>query len=287
MENIPIRHIQENSKEPALSGNFSIRKLEALTNGAHMKESLHRHDFFYMLIITKGAGSHEIDFVPYEVADHSLFLMRPGQVHQLDLQAGSKGYMVQFKNDFFYLQNLPAKELLRKVSHKKICTLEKENFTRLKTILDYIVTEFSEKQEGYEDVIKSSLSIFFIELIRHRRNRDTIAMTDNSYSQEKLERFLDLLETDITSQKQVSYYADKLNLSIYQLGTITKYLLDKTPSEVISEQVVLEAKRLLLATSGQVNQIAYNLGYEDPSYFIRFFKKHTGHSPESYRNISR
>lgn len=287
MENIPIRHIQEISAEPALSGNFNIRTIEALSGGDAMRESLHRHDFFYMLVITKGSGSHEIDFMPYEVSGHSVFLMRPGQVHQLELHAGSEGYLVQFRNDFFHLQNLPAKELLRKVSHKKICTLEERNFSRLKTILDYIATEFSERQEGYEEVIKSSLSIFFIELVRHRRNRDGNAAPDNSYAQEKLEKFFDLMEADIISQKQASYYADKLNLSLYQLGAITKSLLDKTPSEVISDYVILEAKRLLLATSGQVNQIAYELGYEDSSYFIRFFKKHTGHSPESYRNISR
>lgn len=273
--------------EPALSGNFNIRTIEALSDGASIMESLHRHDFFYMLIINKGTGRHEIDFVPYEVSDHSIFLMRPGQVHQLELHAGSQGYLVQFKSDFFYLQNPPAKELLRKVSHKQMCSLQEMNFTRLRTILDYMVTEFTERQEGYEEVIKSSLSIFFVELVRHRRNREGNTFPDNGYSQEKLEKFLDLLETDIATQKQVSYYADKLNLSMYQLGTITKSLVDKTPSEMISVQVILEAKRLLLATSHQVNQIAYSLGYDDPSYFIRFFKKHTGYSPESYRNISR
>ena len=287
MANIPIRHIHESTIEPVLSGDFNIRTLEALSNGNAMKESLHRHDFFYMLFVTKGSGSHEIDFVSYEVSGHSVFLMRPGQVHQLELHAGSEGYIVQFRTDFFHLQNLPAKELLRKVSHKKLYALEERNFSRLKTILDYIATEFSERQEGYEEVIKSSLNIFFIELVRHRRNKEGNTTPDNNYAQEKLGKFFDLLETDITLQKQFSYYADKLNLSLYQLGAITKSLLDKTPTEVISDHVILEAKRLLLATSGQVNQIAYNLGYDDPSYFIRFFKKNTGHSPESYRNISR
>ncbi|MBL7932446.1 MAG: AraC family transcriptional regulator, partial [Bacteroidia bacterium] len=69
----------------------------------------------------------------------------------------------------------------------------------------------------------------------------------------------------------------------YQLNSITKSLLGKTCSEIINEQIILEARRYLLATSNQVNQIAYQLGYEDVSYFIRFFKKHTGHSPDSFR----
>jgi AraC-like DNA-binding protein len=75
-----------------------------------------------------------------------------------------------------------------------------------------------------------------------------------------------------------------LNLSNYQLNAITKTTLGKTCSEVIDEYIILESKRNLLATSNQVTQIAFHLGYEDVSYFIRFFKKHTGYSPEAFRN---
>ena len=59
--------------------------------------------------------------------------------------------------------------------------------------------------------------------------------------------------------------------------------MGKTVSALINEQIILEAKRYLLATSGQVKDIADQLGYEDVSYFIRFFKKQTGYSPEAFR----
>jgi AraC-like DNA-binding protein len=75
-----------------------------------------------------------------------------------------------------------------------------------------------------------------------------------------------------------------LNLSSYQLNAIVRATLGKTCSELIIEYILLESKRYLLATSHQVTQIAYHLGYEDVSYFIRFFKKHTGYSPEAFRN---
>ena len=78
-----------------------------------------------------------------------------------------------------------------------------------------------------------------------------------------------------------------LNLSTYQLNAITKTTLGKTCSDLINEYIILESKRYLLATSNQVNQIAYHLGYEDVSYFIRFFKKHTGYSPETFRHNSK
>lgn len=284
MENIPIRHIQAIPNEPNLSGSFSIREIQELLEGKDIIQELHRHDFYYILVLEKGSGSHEIDFKSYEIFDQSIFLMRPGQVHQLNLKAGSTGYLLQFKTDFFYTQNKLSQELLRKVSHINFCSLNGSGFKRMEAILSYIVKEYNEKQEGYQEVIKSNLSIFFIELVRHRQNKKNTTTDTNQYSQEQLEKFYELLETHITKNKQVSQYADMLHISIYQLNAITKTLLNKTPSELINEHIVLESKRQLLATSNQVNQIADHLGYDDISYFIRFFKKHTDYSPEAFRN---
>jgi AraC-like DNA-binding protein len=95
---------------------------------------------------------------------------------------------------------------------------------------------------------------------------------------------LALLQAHLFKHKQVAEYAAMMNLSTYQLNAITKETMGKTCSELITEQIILEAKRYLLATSNLVSQIADHLGYQDVSYFIRFFKKHTGHSPEAFRN---
>lgn len=74
-----------------------------------------------------------------------------------------------------------------------------------------------------------------------------------------------------------------LSITPYQLNAITKALLHKTGSELINEHIILEAKRMLIGTANQVNQIANMLGYDDPSYFIRYFKKQTGLTPEAFR----
>ncbi|TPG36204.1 AraC family transcriptional regulator [Flavobacterium pectinovorum] len=287
MANIPIRHINESQQEPNLFGSFSIRDVQEMLDGKDMIQELHRHDFFFVLVLKKGNGLHEIDFVRCDVGDHMIFLMRPGQVHSLTLKLGSTGYLVQFKTDFFYSQNSLSQQLLRKVSHINFCNLDLNGFEKLESILTYILKEFTDKQERYQEVIASNLSIFFIELIRHRQNKANSANVSNAYSQEQLEKFLELLENHIADHKQVSEYADLLNISTYQLNAVTKTSLNKTPSELINESIILESKRQLLATSNQVNQIAYHLGYEDVSYFIRFFKKHTGSSPEAFRQNSK
>ena len=208
--------------------------------------------------------------------------MRPGQVHQLVLKAGSTGYLVGFKADFYYPGDKPSNQLLRKAGNLNFYQLDANRFKKLLSILRYIFQEYTDKQENHQEVIKANLGIFFIELVR----QNSTSSTDHvkSYTQERLEEFLELLDTRISKHKQVSEYANRLNLSIHQLNAITKTTLGKTCSELINEHIILEARRQLLATSGQVKEIAWDLGYEDVSYFIRFFKKHTGYSPDAFRH---
>ncbi|MBC9796784.1 AraC family transcriptional regulator [Sinomicrobium weinanense] len=279
MKEIPVRTI----KEPDFSGSFAISDLGDLLAEKDMVEALHRHNFFFVLAIEKGTGTHHIDFTAYPVTDHSVFVIRPGQVHQLTIKQGSKGYLMVFDPGFYPPQKEPKNQLFKKANRKNYYKPDSGKFRRLLHILDNIFLEHSDRQTGYKEVIKSNLDIFFIELARQNQEPDSISKSNTSYAQERLQEFLELLESHICTNKQVVFYAEMLHLTPYQLNAITKNILDKTCSQLIYEHVVLEAKRNLLATSNQVNEIAYHLGYEDTSYFIRFFKKHTGFSPETFR----
>lgn len=283
MKKVPIRHIVE----PALRGNFSIQQIEALLGEKDMIQPLHRHSFFFILVLKKGTGEHQIDFTPYPVSDTSVFFMRPGQVHQLTLRSGSTGYLLKFSPDFYTPPNTAASEVFRSVSNKHYCPVKTESFNKLSVILQSMLDEYNNKQEQFEHVIQSHLHIFFIELLRQSRNPKQSAGSGNDQLQERLEIFTELITNHVIEHKQVSYYANQLHLTPYQLNAITKATLDKTASEVINDYIILEAKRHLLATTEQINQIAWHLGYEDVSYFTRFFKKRTGQTPEAFRNNSR
>jgi len=283
MSSIPVRHINKAQKEPDFSASFSIRDIGDLLAGNDLVQELHRHDFFYILALKKGSGDHKIDFNPYTINDHSIFFMRPGQVHQLLLKRGSTGYLMQFTGDFYFSSDKPSNQLLRTAGNINYYIPEADRFQKILTILTCIYEEYTGKQEKYEQVIKANMGILFIELARQQLGSSS--NFDSLYLQERLEDFLVLLETNIFTCKHAAQYAAMMNLSVYQLNTVTKATLGKTCSELINGQIILEAKRCLLATSNQVNQTAYRLGYEDVSYFIRFFKKHTGYPPEAFRHI--
>lgn len=280
MKAIPVRHITNPNQT---QGRFSIRKIEQVLNGKELVHDLHKHDFYFVLAIEKGNGVHEIDFIKYPVHAHSVFIIRPGQVHSLELSADSTGFLVEFDLSFYQPKKSITEHRWKKASGKSFCEVGTARFTKLISFLSAVHNECTQKQEGYTEAIKAHLDLFFIEYVRQSRNPASIAKTAGSYSQERFDELIQLLETNITTMKNVADYAGILHLSPYQLNAVTKAAVGKTVSDLINEQILLEAKRYLLATPEQVKEIADHLGYEDVSYFIRFFKKHTGQSPEIFR----
>ena len=283
MKTIPIRQIAATHQVQRNAGRFSIRDLSTVLGGKGLVHDLHKHDFYFILAVETGQGGHEIDFVRYDVHPRSLFMLRPGQVHELRLSADCTGYLVEFDTSFYRPKNTKEEQRWKKATGKNYCEVEESRFKKLLSFLSLIFTEYASKQEGYDEAIQSGLDLFFIELVRQSPSPEQIPAGTNHYTQERFEELLRLLEEKITAVKSVSQYAGLLNLSVYQLNAITKASVGKTTADLINEQIILEAKRYLLATPNQVKDIAWHLGYEDTSYFIRFFKKHTGLSPDVFR----
>lgn len=280
MKQLPVRYISTGRKEPEMAGNFSIRSISSVLAGEAMVQPLHRHDFYYILAIASGTGTHEIDFVPYPVEGGSIFIMRPGQVHRLNLDSATEGYIMQFGIGFYAPREKAAAQSFSKAAAINRHKPETQRFGKLLAILENILAEYTAAEENYPDAIRAALALLFIGLARGLETQHT---QDVMHRQELIEKFIAYLETNIHSHKKVSDYAGMLNVSLYQLNSATKAALGKTASDLINAQVILEAKRCLLATTRQVNQIAYRLGYDDVSYFIRFFRQQTGHTPEAFR----
>ena len=280
-QQIPVRRLKPVASESLAVPSFKIRRLEDIAGEEGLVQDIHRHDFYFILFVREGHGDHAIDFILHEVRDRTVFLLRPGQVHQLSLLPGCFGYLLEFHPEF--CQRQPAVERLRKAGKTGYCEPEEAGFLKMQFALDAVFAEAAAKEEGYIDAIRAFLDIFFIAYIRQIPGPSKEANPPTAYSQERFEEFISLLDLYITTQKQVASYARLMSLSAYQLNGMTRSAIGKTASEMINERIVLEAKRYLLATSSQVKEIADLLGYEDASYFVRFFRKHTGHSPEIFR----
>lgn len=284
---IPVREIKPTDENiQILSNTFSIRELHPLTAKGDIIQALHRHNFYYILIVKTGIGTHHIDFIKYFIGDYTLFFMAPGQVHELHLHKESTGYIIEFTADLF--ADMPTKipQLLARMSNTNYYSFSKELFSSLYAIIETIFKEQYLKKDQYLEVIKCNLHLLFIHLQRTSSNlKENHTSPTNNLYKERYEEFTSLITANLCSNRQVSFYAALLNLTTYQLNAITKKSTGKSASEVINDYFILEAKRYLLATTLQVNEVAWKLGMEDVSYFIRYFKKRTTYSPENFRKI--
>ena len=92
-----------------------------------------------------------------------------------------------------------------------------------------------------------------------------------------------LIELHYKEHHSVSFYAEQLHTTSQQLNTITKNYLNKTVPDLLRERLIAEAKRLLVYSSLTISEIAYQLNFNDNSYFNRFFKKAENVTPEQFR----
>lgn len=283
MTEIPIRKIRNNGIHNDTHSNFNIWKLSDLLDNKDLNEPLHRHNFYFLLAFESGAGTHEIDFVNYEISNNTIFLVRPSQVHRLAIKQKSKGFILQFDKGVFTTQLNTIDKQLQTVFFQNIFSLNQQEFVEFNRSLELIYKENKLKESNHNRIITAHLDILITLLSRRLDTKSS--RLENNFAQQKVLEFQALLDTHISKIKSVDKYANLLNLTMYQLNTNTKKLLGKTPSEMICEYTILEAKRQLLATTNQINQIALELGYEDVSYFIRFFKKQTGKTPDAFRKI--
>ena len=135
MKSIPVRHITSGQTMQSSAGRFSVRDLEQVLNGRDVLHDLHRHDFYFVLAVKSGSGIHEIDFVQYPVQSNAVFILRPGQVHKLELTADTTGFLLEFDLSFYQPKNTIAEHRWKKASSKNYCEVEAVHFNKLYTHL--------------------------------------------------------------------------------------------------------------------------------------------------------
>jgi AraC-like DNA-binding protein len=131
------------------------------------------------------------------------------------------------------------------------------------------------------------LTLLLLLLNRVCRASRPVSSVESSSGNLILTNFKKLLEQNFNRSLKPGDYASKLNVSTGHLNDLISEAFGKTTGEVIQERIVLESKRLLFHTDLTVNEISYKLGFEDPAYFTRMFKKHLGCTPKDYRVKSR
>lgn len=253
----------------------------------------HIHSYHQLIWFTKGGGKHVVDLHAYDAIAGSVFFVARGQVHHFDGFEGYEGMLLHF-NEEFLIRGEPGTDFLLKRDpfhgpHQgPRCLVGQEVAGILETYRALIEQELKHGDAaGREELLRAYVGAFLVQL--HRAGRDPSAVilphreVPADGSRTRLMRFVQLVETNYAKGHTIADYAQAMAMSARSLSALTARTLNKTPSQMVQERIILEAKRLLVHADGSVKEIGYRLGFADPSYFVKYFTKHVGLSPTAFR----
>lgn len=247
-------------------------------------EGTHRQLYYSIILCSSGTINVSVDKLQLALDANNALCIGSGSVSSMSLSAQATGWIIQFSTDFILL---PFAEKFGQAyscfAQNSYClhTLNKQEAVNWQFYLHQMQREYQDNGHKGINVLRSYLNIL-LEMI----NRDVTATKTTRKITEKdrkLGAFEQLVEEKFSSQKLPSQYAAELFISVNYLNRICQETRGISSGELIRRRIALEAERLLNHTGKTVSEIAHELGFERLSYFVTFFKKHTGLSPEQYR----
>ncbi len=248
--------------------------------------SAHRHSFYHLVFFTKGTGKQQIDFRTFDVKPNLIYFMIPGQVHSWNFESEPDGYLINFSAAYFS-SLLLKQEYLNKFSffsgkpEEQVLTLEEAMSKKLISIFEDILKEGETDLSINDDLVRVLLLRLLIEVSRTTHLQDNKNL--NPYSHTILRNFQQLIEQNYTKLRLPKQYAELLYITPNHLNSLCNDFLGTSAGKLIRDRIILEAKRLLINLNLRVAEIADKLNFEDQSYFVKFFKKYEGTTPDRFR----
>jgi AraC-like DNA-binding protein/mannose-6-phosphate isomerase-like protein (cupin superfamily) len=262
---------------PARTGDIRVERLEQ-----RLQPKVpfpHRHDFFHFLFLEKGSGWHEIDFQRFKVRAGQLFLVQPGQVHSWSLGSATKGYVLEFTRASLG-RNRKTDEIWKSIESAPalISSVRSGEFAQ---ILRLMLDEFRERGSDFRLSLEHLLTALLLKV--SRESRPSPARTQGA---SLVREFQAMVEENFSRYQKVDEYARQLGITPKALTTKVSRVLGRSAGAVIQDRRLAEAKRMLAYSDLAVAEVGYGLGYDDPNYFARFFRKHTGMAPGKFRKLA-
>ena len=279
----------EFGKKNSSSNEVEIIELESLYKRLpsldHDPASPHRVEFYLLIYIAEGAGSHLIDFNHYPYESGSFIFINKHQVQAFDFKTKPCGKAVLFTQDF--ADEISARLQVPIFSLDYLINSYSPVFTvsdTLKETSEALLLEITrETNDKNVDVFITQLlfSSLLFKLLRERPKNIKNQLTDRQIK--KITLFLMLLESNYTVSRNASFYADKMSISYKSLNQLCKLTTHKTAKQLIDEFTIMEIKRNLIVEKHQVKEIAYTFGFQEVTNFIKYFKKQTLITPSQFK----
>lgn len=266
---------------------FEIVSLKELYLKA--KDSLttpHRTNFYHILWFQHCSPTHLVDFVPIPVKPNSVLFLNKDIVQLFDNTEAIDGKVILFTDDFFCQSADDLKFLRSTILFNdlfSVSQIELNSGNTLTEIFALMEREWQQAKDSYQtEILQNYLHNFLLLAERERRKQNFIEIKKGADLDYVL-LLKDLLENQFKTNRQVSQYASQISITEKRLNQATTKVMGKSPKEMIDERVLLEAKRLLAHTTESIKEIGFSLGFDEPTNFIKYFRKHQKVTPVEFR----
>jgi AraC-like DNA-binding protein/mannose-6-phosphate isomerase-like protein (cupin superfamily) len=285
MKQIPTHKFRQIDKSFAY-----VELKDFMSQDKHIPKYPHRHNYYEVFIFTKGGGTHMIDFVEYSIKANSLHFISPGMVHSIRRNAGCVGLVITFTKELFAMQNqqntIQQINLYHNNQFPPIIECNQEDMRYYRNLIHKIKDEsISSKLMGNEMALA-----YLIALLIHANRKFVLQhqlLLPQIFTDIRVQEFKNLLNAPLIDKPSVSSFAAKMGITAKQLNQLLMKHTGLNPKEHITNQILIEAKRLLINSDLTIKEIAYELFFDDPAYFGRIFKNQIGQTPNQYRKVMR
>lgn len=288
MKEIPKITFSKKSKTEIEFEIFTISSLFSRQDRLdHALDKPQRVDFYHVIYMTKGTGVHYIDFNPYQYTEGSIIFVSKGQVHAFDVRSDTDGFLILFTDDFLS-RNLIHSDILSFYRlynyhlHEPVIQPEETGGDVFKIIVNEIYWEYLLSNNfAKEEILRLLLKLLLLRAERIKRT--LIPKEKNTEWFTTFSVFKNHLEKHFAETRNASDYAKMMNISYKHLNEVCKSITGNTAKAFIDQFIILEIKRRLAVSDNTVKELTFALGFDEPTNFVKFFKKHTSQSPSQFK----
>jgi AraC-like DNA-binding protein len=250
-------------------------------------EKPHRSEYNLIMAFTEGFGDHIIDFKKYTFSKGSFLFISKEQTQNFIIKPGNDGYLIVFTDEYLnrghiQKQTLSKTWLFNYHVEKPLIQINPLEQSHFFDLVKLIYKEFKKSYDQLtEEIIRNMLNLIILKAERIKRN--DLYENQTLFRDDLFFRFKNLLENNYQESRNAKLYADKLDVSYKHLNNICKLNINKTAKSFIDDFLILEAKRDIISSDHTVKEISEKLGFDEPTNFVKYFKKHSRISPMRFK----
>ncbi len=257
---------------------------------AHMaSQEPHVHSFYEIMWFWDAGGVHSIDFNDIEVGPDTLIFLAPGQLHHYITRPDAQGVLILFADDFFEksraMDDIFMKyDMFNSYGSSPCYTVDEFTAANLRLLVEMMLQEIEmADQFGHADMMRAMLRLFITNVRRSGVRQEHTHLQPRNTNHRLYIEFRQMVERDYGQKHMVRDYAERLNVSVKTLTNAVSECTGTTPLHLINSRLTLESKRLLLYSDLPLKEVASRMGFDDPSYFAKFFKREANCLPSQFR----